>query len=112
MYPKLCSEPVSVDFNQRVYQIPREKIAAAFAGAMAAKECLLTELNAALVGRTTFKEQWDKAYPACITAANKVGLSATVDTLDFWNPGRTLNSLIEDRLKHLDNPFYPFFEED
>lgn len=112
MYPKLNNERVSVDFNQRVYQIPREKIAAAFAGAMAAKECMLWELNAALLGRTTFKEQWDKAYPACIIVANKVGLSATVDTLDFWNPSRALSSLIKDRLKHKDNPFYPFFEED
>jgi hypothetical protein len=110
MYPKLHPEPVYVDINSRVYKTPRDKIAAAYAGAIAFKECLIWELSA-ILGVTTFKEQYDKAMPACITAANQVGLSATVDTLEYHNPGKGLEIFIKDKLEHKDNPFYPFFEE-
>lgn len=111
MYPKLCPEPVALDINSIVYRIPRNKIMAAFAGAMAAKECLLNELSSGFLGNTTFKEQYDKAVPGCIVAANQVGLSATVETLDYYNPANSLNAFIRDKLAHKDNPMYPFFGE-
>lgn len=113
MYPKLNHGPVLVDFNQRMYCLPRNRIAAAYAGATAAKECLLWELSGFLIGtQTSFIEQYDKAYPACIVAANQIGLSATVETLDYHNPGNSLNYFIKEKMEHSDNPFYPFFEED
>jgi len=111
MYPKLREEPVDIDFNGEVLRIPRDKIVSAYAGAWAAKECLSNSLNA-LTLETSFKEQYVRVYPYCIEAANRVGLSATGDTLDFHNPAKGINSFLKDQLEHLDNPYYPFFEED
>ena len=112
MYPKLNPDPIYLQFNGRELTIPREKIMASFAGAWAAKECVLDQLFEALVPPRSFKEHYQEVIPACITAANQVGVSATVDTLEYWNPGKHINERIKDRLQHQDNPFYPFFEED
>lgn len=112
MFPKLNPEPVLVDINRKIYNTPREKIAAAYAGACAAKEGILSEMSGGLLPDISFKEHYIKALPGCINAANQVGLSATVETLDYFNPGKILNHLIADKLEHKDNPFYPFFEED
>lgn len=112
MYTKLKAEPVDLYLNDKIFMVPREKIAAAYAGAMAAKECLINELSSFCFPGCTFLYQYKKSYPACITAANNIGLSATVETFDYWNPGKGLNNFLKDRLEHKDTSYYPFFEED
>jgi hypothetical protein len=112
MYPKLNPEPVWLNIGDREIEMPREKIAAAYAGAFAAWEMRASEGIDALTGYTpSFEDQYRRVLPSCITAANSVGKSATVDTLEYWHPGKgTRNFLLEKNL-HPDNPFYPFFEE-
>lgn len=111
MYPKLNPEPLDIYFKEDMYIIPRKTLAAAYAGAMAAKNSIIDEMCPLLTPRS-FKEHYDEAWPGCIEAANMAGLSATVETLEFFNPGKSLNYQIQDRLEHSDNPYYPFFEED
>jgi hypothetical protein len=113
VYPKLLPDPVDVDINGRILRIPRDKIASAFAGAVAARELMLKEMSGfSDTFTSTFKEEYQEAMPACITAANQVGLSATSETLDYWNPAVPLGRFVREKLEHKDNPFYPFLEED
>jgi len=112
MYPKLNPEPIFLSVQNHEYKIPRDKIASSFAGAMAAKECILAEMSPMLIGEVSFHDKYAEVMPICINAANQVGLSAVVETLDFYNPGKGLDNLIKKRLEHMDNPFYPFLEED
>lgn len=112
MYPKLNPEPVSLYIGEKSVTIPRGKIASAFAGAQAAKENMLWESNPLTATGMSFRERYEKNMPACIRAANDVGLSATVETLEYWRPGKDIDHLLRDKAEHSDNPFYPFFDED
>jgi hypothetical protein len=112
MFPKLNEKPVAVDVNGTIFMIAREKIAASYAGAWAAKECLSKELSAFFSKDSIdFQNEYKKVYPNCVVAANDVGLSATVETLEYFNPC-TVTRFLEEQLENKDNPFYPFFEED
>lgn len=113
MYPKLNPDPVSVTIGEKTLRLPRKHLSAAYAGAYAAKECTLWESNPLTQGlEVTFREKYNEVMPACIVAANNVGLSAVCETLDHWNPGKSTDRLLKDRLGHPDNPAYPFFDED
>lgn len=112
MFPKLNSEPVYLLFHEKSFLVPRDKVASAFAGACAAKEIALWESNPLTSTGETFKDRYWKIMPASIVAANNVGLSATVETLEHWHPGKDIDMLLKDRTEHPHNPFYPFFEED
>lgn len=92
-------------------KIPRKQIAAAYAGAWATKEGVVRESSPLFPLAMSFKELYDEVMPACIEAANKVGLSAVPETLEHWNPGKRMNALLRERLEHHNNPWYPFFEE-
>lgn len=102
--------------NNKTITIPRDKIVSAYAGSIAAKECLIHErhqLGIQLGIKTTFKEQYKKALEKSIKAANEVGLSTTLDLLSHhFYPGKDTNSFLKELLDHPDNPFYPFFEND
>jgi hypothetical protein len=112
MYPKLKTEPVHLLFNKSFYKIPRTKIAAAFAGSVAAKECMIKDLSGfSKVFDTSFSKEYQEAMPSCIEAANRVGNYATAETLDYFNPTRSTEKFIKEILEHRDNPYYPFFEE-
>lgn len=100
-----------VDIGETLLNLPRKMLASAYAGAYAAKECLIHEMQA-LLGETSFKEEYDKAMPICITAANSLGTFAVAETIEHFNPAQSLNFFIKDLLQHKDNPCYPFFEED
>lgn len=106
MFPKLSPEPVYLFINGVELKMPREKIAASYAGSCAAKELMVQESYGFIF--STFQEEYKKTMPACIEAANKVGLSATVDTLDYWYPGKCNEHLLRERAEHPDNPNYPF----
>jgi hypothetical protein len=110
-YPKLNPEPVTVDIGGTLLNLPRKMIAASYAGAYAAKECLIHDMHA-LLGDTSFKEEYEKAMPGCISAANSLGTFAVADTIEHFNPAQSLNYFIRDLIQHKDNPCYPFFEED
>jgi hypothetical protein len=98
--------------NGTVLRVPRDKIAAAFAGAKAAKEQISMDLNLLTRGDFTFQYLYKESMPACIVAANRVGLSATVETLDYCNPSAGINNFLRDQIAHKDNPYYPFFEDE
>lgn len=110
-YPKLNPEPVMVDIGGTLLNLPRKMLASAYAGAYAAKECLIHEKQA-LLGETTFKKEYDNAMPGCIAAANSLGTFAVVETIEHFNPAQPLNHFLKDLIDHSDNPCYPFFEED
>ena len=109
---KLNKEPVLVCTEEKTYLVPRDKIAAAYAGAVAAKECLIKELSA-FMSESSFEEEYNKAMQECIACANKVGLSTTLDLLgDHFNPAISRNYFLNDLIEHKDNPYYPFFDDD
>jgi hypothetical protein len=112
MYPKLNNEPVALSINEKTFIIPRKTLASAFAGALAAKSNLLWESIPLTRTGENFKSRYQKVMPSCISAANFVGLSATMETLEYWRPGKEIDQLLKDRIEHTDNPFYPFLEED
>ena len=95
MFPKINPEPVHINFKGNILKIPRNMLASAWAGAIAAKECLLWNDLYAFPFKTSFKEQYIKAMPGCINAANATGLSATIETLEYYNPGKGTNSALE-----------------
>lgn len=113
MYPKLKTDPVCLCLNGRELTFPREKIAAAYAGAYAAWELMVSEMVSLITGyHENFKTKYDEVMPECIASANRLGNFATLDTLDFHHPGKGTKAFIMDKLEHPDNPFYPFFEDE
>ena len=112
MYPKIRPEPVCMCVNNKSFAIPRKSLASAYAGACAAKEEILFESNPLTSTGETFRSRYEKNMPACIVAANNVGLSAVLETVEYWRPRKELDTMLKDRAEHADNPFYPFFEED
>lgn len=115
MYPKLDPRPVQLFLcsGKASIKISREKIAAAYAGACAAKERILRENTPLFPLEIPFKELYNDVMPTCIEAANNVGLSAVPETLEYWNPGKHINEMLRERIEeHFDNPWYPFFEDD
>lgn len=113
MYPTLNPEPVDLYINDTMIRIPRKMIAASYAGAWSAKECSINNGIPLLRHfKTSFKDKYRELMPECIVAANNIGLSATIEILEYWNPGKQANEFLKERAKHTDNPWYPFFEED
>jgi hypothetical protein len=110
-YPSLNKGSVTVDIGGTILNVPRRMIASAYAGAYAAKECLIHEMHA-LLGEASFKDEYNRAMPACIIAANSLGSFAVAETIEHFNPAQSLNIFINDLIRHKDNPCYPFFEED
>lgn len=112
MYPELNSEPVLICKENGSVRVPRKAIASSYAGAWSSKELLLWNDNPLMGGvKISFSDKYRELMPACIEAANKVGLSATWELIDYWNPGKGTDRLLRERLEHSDNPFYPFFED-
>jgi len=109
---KLNPEPVMICTEKGSFFMPRNKIASAYAGAVAAKRCLLHELSALCFGTTTFEEEYQKAVPISVAAANAVGLSSTWDLISgHYYPDPDTNVRLEELLEHRDNPYYPFFDD-
>lgn len=114
MYPKLNPDPVFLFLcsGERMIRVDRKHVAGAYAGAWAAKECVLKRNNPLFPYKPTFEEEYQNVYPACIEASNKVGMSATPETIEHFNPSKGTTLLLKEQAEHSDNPFYPFFEEE
>ena len=88
MQPEQSPELVCIFHHNQKWMMPREKIAAAYAGAYASWEQIANEESGVALRHKSFAEQYQEIMPACIFAANELGSATTVNLMEEFHPGK------------------------